>query len=318
MDPIVVKLWTFVGAVLAVVGVFSVISDLILRDKARIKARFDQEFGDERQRQARKSELFKDLKLFHDETSRHVPVVWKRFVTAVEHSGLRTTPFRIVQISLTALIIGALVGTTITGLWLVGIAFAAAGAVAPFIYVYTARAARMQAICAQLPETFDLMARAIKAGQTVAGAMQLAAEQLKPPISSELAACCEQQNLGLPYDVALQELARRTGVMELQMFVVALLVNRNTGGNLAEILKNLSDVIRKRTRLRGKIKAATSEGRLQALVLSVMPLAALLGLVFINRPYAQILLDRPDLLVTVLAAEALGSLWIRRIVNFEY
>jgi tight adherence protein B len=318
MDPIVVKLWTFVGAVLAVVGVFSVISDLILRDKARIKARFDQEFGDERQRQARKSELFKDLKLFHDETSRHVPVVWKRFVTAVEHSGLRTTPFRIVQISLTALIIGALVGTTITGLWLVGIAFAAAGAVAPVIYGYTARAARMQAICAQLPETFDLMARAIKAGQTVAGAMQLAAEQLKPPISSELAACCEQQNLGLPYDVALQELARRTGVMELQMFVVALLVNRNTGGNLAEILKNLSDVIRKRTRLRGKIKAATSEGRLQALVLSVMPLAALLGLVFINRPYAQILLDRPDLLVTVLAAEALGSLWIRRIVNFEY
>jgi tight adherence protein B len=318
MDPIVVKLWTFVGAVLAVVGVFSVISDLILRDKARIKARFDQEFGDERQRQARKSELFKDLKLFHDETSRHVPVIWKRFVTAVEHSGLRTTPFRIVQISLTALIIGALVGTTITGLWLVGIAFAAAGAVAPFIYVYTARAARMQAICAQLPETFDLMARAIKAGQTVAGAMQLAAEQLKPPISSELAACCEQQNLGLPYDVALQELARRTGVMELQMFVVALLVNRNTGGNLAEILKNLSDVIRKRTRLRGKIKAATSEGRLQALVLSVMPLAALLGLVFINRPYAQILLDRPDLLCTVLAAEALGSLWIRRIVNFEY
>ena len=79
MDPIVVKLATFVAAVLAVVGVFSVISDLVLRDKARIKARLDQEFGDERQREARKSEILKDLKLFHAETSRHVPEVWKRF-----------------------------------------------------------------------------------------------------------------------------------------------------------------------------------------------------------------------------------------------
>ena len=319
MDPIVVKLSTFVAAVLAVVGVFSVISDLVLRDKARIKARFDQEFGDEQQRLARKSELFKDLKLFHSETSRHVPVLWTRFITAVEHSGLNTTPFRVVQIALTASIIGAVIGTTVTGgLWLVGVVLAVIGFAVPFGYVYAARGARMHTICMQLPETFDLMGRAIKAGQTMSGAMQLAAEQLKPPISAELATCCEQQNLGLPYDVAMQELARRTGVMELQMFVVALLVHRNTGGNLAEILQSLSEVIRKRTRLRGKIKAATGEGRLQAWVLSVLPLAALLGLVMINRPYAQILLDRPELLCTVFAAEALGALWIRRIVNFEY
>jgi tight adherence protein B len=318
MDLIAVKLATFIAAVLAVVGVFSVLSDLILRDKARIKARFDQEFGDERQRLARKSELLKDLKLFHAETSRHVPVLWKRFVTAVEHSGLSTTPFRVVQIALTASIVGLVVGTTLSGLWLVGTIFAVIGLVAPFVYVYAARASRMHAICMQLPETFDLMGRAIKAGQTVSGAMQIAAEQLKPPISAELAACCEQQNLGLPYDVAMQELARRTGVMELQMFVVALLVNRNTGGNLAEILQNLSDVIRKRTRLRGKIKVATSEGRLQAIVLSLLPLAAFLGLVLLNRPYAQILLDRPGLLCAILVSEALGSLWIRRIVNFDY
>jgi tight adherence protein B len=317
MDPIVVKLASFVAAVLAVVAVFSVVSDFFLRDKARIKARLDQEFGDERQR-ARKLELFKDLSLFHSETSRHVPLLWKRFVTAVQHSGLRTGPLRVLQIAFTAAIVGGVVGTTATGLWLLGIVGALAGLVGPFAYVYAARAKRMHALCMQLPETFDLMARAIKAGQTMSGAMQLAAEQLKPPISAELLTCCDQQNLGLPYDVALQELARRTGVMELQMFVVALLVHRNTGGNLAEILQGLSDVIRKRTRLRGKVKAATGEGRLQAIVLSFLPLAALLGLLLINRPYAQILLDRPSLLFTVLASEALGSLWIRHIVNFEY
>jgi|HubBroStandDraft_6_1064221.scaffolds.fasta_scaffold54128_2 tight adherence protein B len=318
MDPIVVKLASFVAAVLAVVGVFSVISDLVLRDKARIKARLDQEFGDEKQREARKSEILKDLKLFHAETSRHVPEVWKRFVTAIEHSGLKTTPFRVVQIAMTAAIIGAVVGTTMTGLWLIGLLCAAIGVVSPFAYVYAARARRTYALCMQLPETFDLMSRAIKAGQTMSGAMQLAADQLKAPIATELATCCDQQNLGLPYDVALQDLARRTGVMELQMFVVALLVHRNTGGNLADILQSLSEVIRKRTRLRGKVKAATGEGRLQAIVLSVLPLAAFVGLLVINRPYAQILLDRPALLLSVLAAEALGSLWIRQIVNFEF
>jgi tight adherence protein B len=317
MDPIVVKLASFVAAVLAVVGVFSVVSDFFLRDKARIKARLDQEFGDERQR-ARKLELFKDLSLFHSETSRHVPLLWKRFVTAVQHSGLRTGPLRVLQIAFTAAIVGGVVGTVATGLWLLGVVCALAGLAGPFAYVYAARAKRMHSLCVQLPETFDLMARAIKAGQTMSGAMHLAAEQLKPPISAELMTCCDQQNLGLPYDVALQDLARRTGVMELQMFVVALLVHRNTGGNLAEILQNLSDVIRKRTRLRGKVKAATSEGRLQAVVLSLLPLAALLGLLMINRPYAQILLDRPSLLYIVLASEALGSLWIRHIVNFEY
>jgi tight adherence protein B len=170
----------------------------------------------------------------------------------------------------------------------------------------------------QLPETFDLMSRAVRAGQTMSGAMQLAATQLKPPISLELAACCEQQNFGLPYDVALQELARRTGVMELQMFVVAMLVNRNTGGNVAEILENLSGMIRKRIRLLGKVKSATSEGRLQAVVLSVLPAFVFAVLLFVNRPYAQKLLDRPGLLTAVLFSEALGALWIRQIVNFKF
>ena len=318
MDPIVVKLAAFVAAVLAVVGVFSVVSDLILRDKARIKERLKEEFGGERQRQARKADLLKDLKFFHAETSRHVPVLWTRFVTAVEHSGLSAGPIRVLQIAFTAAIIGLVLGTTATGLWLVVLVLAAIGLVSPFVYVYAARAARIQTLCMQLPETFDLMSRAIRAGQTMPGAMHLAAEQLKPPISTELAACCEQQNFGLPQDVVLQELARRTGVMELQMFVVAILVHRNTGGNLAEILESLSDVIRKRTRLRGKVRAATGEGRLQALVLSVLPLAVLLGLLMLNRPYAQILLDRPWLLAGIFISQAVGSLWIRQIVNFEY
>ena len=317
MDITLVKLATFIAAVFAVVGIFSILSDLILREKSRIKDRFKDEFGADRMRQARKLELFKGVKSLGQSTG-SMPAIWKRFLTTVEQSGLRVSPARVLQISFTAAIIAAIVGTTLTGVWIVGVACGILGLIAPFAYVHAARRSRTHALCMQLPETFDLMSRAIRAGQTMSGAMQLAATQLKPPISVELAACCEQQNFGLPHDVALQELARRTGVMELQMFVVAMLVNRSSGGNVAEILENLSSMIRKRIRLLGKVKSATSEGRLQAVVLSVLPAFVFAVLLIVNRPYAQKLLDRPGLLTAVLVSEALGALWIRQIVNFQF
>jgi len=318
MDPVFIKLATFVAAVFAVIGLFSIISDLVLREKSRIKERLKEEFGKGRVPHGSKSDLFKELSSAHSGSDHGLRGVWKRFRTMVEQSGLDVGPGRIIQISLTAAIISAVIGTTATGLWLVGVGLAIGGLFAPFLYVHAARKARIHFLRMQLPEAFDLMSRAIRAGQTMSGALQLAAKQLKPPISVEFATCCEQQNFGLPFDVALQELARRTGVMELQMFVVAMLVHRNAGGNLVEILENLSDIIRKRARIAGKVKAATSEGRLQAIVLSILPLATLLALVLLNRPYAQILLDRPALLGAVLASEALGALWIRKIVNFQY
>lgn len=318
MDPVFIKLATFVAAVFAVTGLFSIISDLVLREKSRIKERLKEEFGKGRQGHGAKSDLFKQLSAVHSGSDHGLRGVWKRFRTMVEQSGIDVGPGRIIQISLTVAIISAVIGTTVTGLWLVGVGLALGGLVSPFIYVHVARKTRIHTLRMQLPEAFDLMGRAIRAGQTMSGALQLAATQLKAPISIEFATCCEQQNFGLPFDVALQELARRTGVMELQMFVVAMLVHRNTGGNLVEILENLSDIIRKRARIAGKVKAATSEGRLQAIVLSILPLATLLALVLLNRPYAQILLDRPTLLGAVLVSEVLGALWIRKIVNFQY
>ena len=132
-------------------------------------------------------------------------------------------------------------------------------------------------------------------GQTMSGAMSLVAAQLKPPVSEEFACCCEQQNFGLPREVTLQELARRTSVMELQLFVVAMLVHGASGGNPVEILDNLSEVVRKRIRMVGKVKALTSEGRLQAVILSILPVGAFVAIYILNRSYAQLLLDRPAL-----------------------
>jgi tight adherence protein B len=318
MDAKLISFATFGAAALAVIGVFSIVSDLVLREKARIRVRVRDQLGLGPDGKARNSDFMKDLKLLRAETSRRAPILWQRFSLMVAQSGLQVDPERVVQFAGTAALIGAVLGLTLTRLWLVAGLAAGVGLAAPFLYVSMRRHARIHALRMQLPEAFELMSRAVRAGQTMSSAMALVGSQLKPPLSDEFACCCEQQNYGLPREVTLQELARRTSVMELQLFVVAMLVHGTSGGNPVEILDNLSDVVRKRIRMVGKVKALTSEGRLQAVILSILPLGAFVMIFVLNRSYAQLLLDRPRLLVAMLVSEALGALWIRRIVNFEY
>jgi tight adherence protein B len=317
MNPALTTVSTFVAAALFVAAVWSLVADLIFRDRLRINRRLREEFRGQNENQPQGAALFKDLKLLsaavHSETG-----LWQRFHTMVEQSGMDMTPERLLIVSLTVGSAAGLITGLISRLWLAGLAVAAVGLVVPTLCVHWRRRIRIEKLCLQLPNAFELMSRAVRSGQTMAGAMQLVAAQSRPPIGSEFALCCEQQNLGLSQEIAMKGLARRTGVLELQMFVVAMLVQRQSGGNPVDVLNNLSDIIRKRIRLRGKVRALTGEGRMQAAVLSVLPLAALAALYFLNRPYAQFLLDRPYVLGGMLASEAVGALWIRKIIHFEY
>ncbi len=318
MDHKIINFATFAAVAFAVIGVFSVVSDLVLRERTRIKNRLRDQLGLGPDGHSRKSDFMKDLKLLRAETTRRAPLLWQRFTSMVAQSGLQVSPERIVQIAGTVALLGAVGGMTFTRLWPIAGLAAIVGFAAPFLYVAIKRQARINTLRRQLPEAFELMSRAVRAGQTMSGAMALVATQLKAPLSEEFACCCEQQNYGLSREVTLQELARRTNVIELQLFVVAMLVHGTSGGNPVEILDNLSEVVRKRIRMVGKVRALTSEGRLQAVVLSILPLGAFVAIYVLNRSYAQLLLDRPQLLVGVLVSQALGALWIRRIINFEY
>jgi tight adherence protein B len=318
MNPTNIKLMSFATAALAVIGIYSILTDVLFRKKSRIRERFRDELGVGGHDSTQRSEIFKDLKLFQSNTARRVPEFWKRFSTTLAQSGLNVGPERILQLTATLMIVGIVLIAAWPRFWFVGLGVVAIGMFGPVAYVSRARRVRIHTLCMQLPEAFELMSRAVRAGQTTSGAMALIGTQLKAPLSEEFAVCCEQQNFGLPQDVALAELARRTGVMELQLFVVAMLVHRTAGGNPVEILDNLSEVIRKRVRLVGKARAATSEGRLQAVVLTVLPIAAFAALFVLNRQYAQVLIDRPYLIAAVLISEVVGGLWIRRIVNFDF
>src|SRR5262249_49779119 len=161
------------------------------------------------------------------------------------------------------------------------------------------------------------MARVIRAGQTMPQAMQAVADEFDQPLSAEFAYCFEQQNLGLSPEVSLRDLARRTGLLEGKIFVLALVVQQQSGGSLAELLERLASIIRDRFRIKGKIKALTAEGRMQAMVLLLLPLIMMVLLAAVNRAYMQTLFDHPGLLLIMFVAEGLGALWIRKIVNFD-
>ena len=312
---------TFVAAVAAVAGIYSIVSDLYLRDRARVSSRVDDEFRKRLRERAKKSLALKDVReLMPDGSAGDEvrPSLRQRFEAMVEQSGLAVTPERVFTITVvSALALGALGGLVRRNI-LVAAVGALIGAVVPVAYVNMKRNKRLEKLLSQLPDSFDLMSRVIRAGQTMAQGIQAVSDEFAPPVASEFAYCYEQQNLGLPPETALRELARRTGLIELKIFVLALLVQQQTGGNLAEMLDKLSGIVRERYKLRGKIKALTAEGRIQAMVLLALPPGMFVLMLFMNREYSGILLEHTELIWATLISEAIGALWIRKIVNFDF
>jgi tight adherence protein B len=310
---------TFLAVVMAALGVYSLLSDMFLRDRSRVSQRVDRELRKRQREQVRKSTVFKNLSTATTAAESLEPTGLRaRLEALIEQSGVAVTRERL----LTFMAAGGLSLGLIAGLahWnpLTGLAGAAVGAAVPFLYVAFKRRQRLNKMMDQLPEAFDLMARIIRAGQTMAQSIQAVADEFDAPLAAEFAYCYEQQNLGLSPEASLRDLARRTGLLEIKIFVLALLVQQQAGGNLAELLDKLSTVIRERARIRGKIRVLTAEGRFQAIVLLGLPPAMLLVLMFFNPEYALVLFKHPSLLVGTFVSEALGYLWIRRIVNFDF
>jgi tight adherence protein B len=312
---------TFLAAVMAVVAVYSILSDLFLRDRGRVSRRVDEEFRQKQREQIRRGGLFKgDLVPFASEAAAEEerPTVRQKFVTMVQQSGLDLKPDRLLlYMGLAALGFGA-VAALIRHNIVVALAGAALGALGPYVYVNLKRQARLAKMMKQLPDAFDLMARVVRAGQTMSQALQGVADEFDQPLAGEFTYCVEQQNLGMSGEESLRDLARRTGLLEIKIFVLALLVQQQSGGNLAEILDKLSHVVRERFRMQGKIKALTAEGRMQAAVLLIIPIALMGFMTVANTAYANSLMKQPWIAVAMLVSEGIGALFIRKIVNFDY
>lgn len=228
-------------------------------------------------------------------------------------------PLRAGHAVLVSLAAGLALG--LAGAWALHVTGAVAGLVVgaalPAAFAHLRRKRRRDRLVAQLPAAFELMGRVIRAGQSVPQAFQAVGEAFEDPLAGEFTRCQQQQNLGLPPEVVLQEMARRWPVLELRIFVMAVVIQRQTGGPLSEVLDRLAVLLRGRLRLRQQFRTLTAEGRLQGITLAVLPFVVFAAMYSINRSYAAVLLDHTGLLWGMAALMVIGLLWIRRIVHPE-
>lgn len=204
-------------------------------------------------------------------------------------------------------------------LW-IGITAAAALLILPLVAIVVKRNMRMNKFMNQLPDVFELMSQALRAGHSLPNAILLISQQVSDPVGTEFGRVFHEQNLGIKMEDALKGMADRAGLMDVRFFVTAVLIQRTTGGDLAEVLDNISGVIRGRIKLFGTVKALTAEGRLSGWVLLALPIIVFLLEMVVNPDYAQVLLDEPlgqYMLIGAGVAQLLGLIMIKKIVNIK-
>jgi tight adherence protein B len=323
MSGLITVALAFLAGVLIVYACNLVVSDLFQRDQEELRSRVQEE-TEQRQREAAAQAIVVKQKLSEmaeeawDETTAAPTSLREKLREMVEQSGLNLTVNRLLYISLALFaVVGLTAGFFSRNSASGGAAGLLAGAL-PFMYVQMKRQERMNKLLAQLPDAFDLMGRVLRAGQTIGQAIHAVSTEFKAPIAIEFGYCYEQQNLGLSPDYAFRDLGRRTGLLEIKVFVLAMLIQRQTGGNLTELLDKLSMVVRERYRMRCKVQGLTAEGKFQAAILGGLPLLVFAALLVVNRPYALKLFDHPVLPIGSAVSLAIGMLWIRKIINFDF
>ena len=200
------------------------------------------------------------------------------------------------------------------------IAAAVIAAFVPFAVISWKRSSRLGKFEEHLPEALDLLGRAVRAGHSFTTGLELIAQEASEPIASEFRATFEEQNLGLPLRDSLLNLTERVPIVDVQLLVTALLIQRDSGGNLAEILDELSRVIRDRFRIYREVKVKTAQGRLTAGILIAMPLIMLAAMGALNPSYIRVLFVDPTgqmMLFVAGSMQIFGSLILWRIVNIE-
>jgi tight adherence protein B len=196
----------------------------------------------------------------------------------------------------------------------------AGGAWLPYLYVALRRRRRFKQFEEELPEAIDLLTRAIRAGHPLSSGMQMVADEGPPEVASEFRRTFEEQRFGIPFDEALMGMVDRTDMVDVRIFAIAVLVQREVGGNLAEILSNLAHTIRRRFYLRRQLRVYTAQGRMTGYALVALPIAVGFILYLIQPDYIMTLFENLVgwlLVGTAVFLQAVGGLWIRKIIDIE-
>ena len=239
----------------------------------------------------------------------------------IEQCDLNWTVGRVVFSTLLMVCLGAALGNwwIAPGLvgWLPGLVL---GWV-PYLYLVQKRTRRTRRFAQLLPEAIDLMSRGLRAGQALPAAVETVAQECDEPVRSEFRRAADEQSFGLPFREAMLNLSRRVPVPDLQFLVTAILVQKETGGNLAQILDKTSYVIRERVRVSGQVRIRTAQGRLTGWILIGLTFVIFIGMNFLHPGYGRVLFEEPagkKMLTYASVAMVIGVALIRRIVNIKF
>jgi tight adherence protein B len=247
----------------------------------------------------------------------------KHTQTQIQQAGMSWSPARMISAmglaAIPGLGLGAVVPFLVNGP-LTAVALSVAFATIPYLWVRHKRKQRLNRLEEQFPDSLDFLARSMRAGHAFSITLEMLGEEMADPLGQEYRALFNEQNLGAPLELALHNFTERVPLLDVRFFTSSVLLQKQTGGNLSEILARLAYVIRERFRLKGQVKAASAHGRMTATILTLLPIGTMGCLLMVAPGYLQGMASDPDgkkLIGAAVLMQLLGNFFIKKIINIK-
>ena len=238
----------------------------------------------------------------------------------LDQADIHITPSRLIMFSVMAGVLGALATSVVSSLILMMLLCGVVTAALPFVHVWWKRKKRFDHFLEHLPDTLDLMSRGLSAGHAFSETLQMVSAEMPDPIAAEFRKTYEEQNLGLSLKLALENLTQRMPLLDLRMCVTAILIQKETGGNLAEILEKVAHTIRERFRIMGDLKTLTTSSRMSAWLLCALPIFVAIAVTVMNPDYMSVLWKDQRghyLIAAAMFMQITGMLIVRKILDIR-
>jgi tight adherence protein B len=318
MDPILMAVLAFI----AVAGLVGAVAFLVSgTGQSRVVERLDQLMGRNANKDSSADLLLKqalqeaDRQTLMDRLTPEFFNLTKTF----EQADANIRPSALFGIALAFGIMGVVLGALLVNIYVAPVCGLLLFAL-PFLWLYRKRAQRLKQFEGQLPDAMELVARALRAGHSLAAGMHVVAEEMPDPIAKEFRRVYEEQNLGIPLEEAMKSMTERVPNLDLRFFVTSVAIQRQTGGDLAEILDRIGHVIRERFKILGQVKALTAEGRLSGIVLIALPIGLFLMMLGMKPDYIRLLWTEEmgrKMSIYAIILMIIGSYAIKKIVDIK-
>jgi tight adherence protein B len=319
MDPLLLAFVVFIG----VTGLVGAVSFLVLKGAGggRTAERLDALVARRGSKDSSTDLMIKQalLEVGKQNMLERLTPEFFRMSKVFEQADVKIKPSALFGIALGCALVGGLISTLLVNMYVAPVGASVLFSI-PLVWLWWKRAQRLKKFGAQLPEAMELVARALRAGHSLAAGLHVVADEMPDPIAKEFGRAYEEQNLGVSLDEALLHMCDRVPNLDLRFFVTSVNIQRQTGGDLAEILDRIGHVIRERFKILGQVKALTAEGRLSGVVLIALPIGLFLMMLHMKPDYIKLLWTDPlgiQMSVGAIILMIVGSICIKKIVDIK-